>query len=102
LSGGILKLTVQMSPVGARAEPVRLQVKRSGRWQTLASAKIDPLSRTANFRLPRWNSAEDMPFRVSYRMDGDYFWEGTVRRDPVDKPSISVAVLSCLNDYGFP
>jgi alkaline phosphatase D len=35
LSGNILKLTAQMSLVGQRSEPVRLQVRRSGRWQTL-------------------------------------------------------------------
>jgi alkaline phosphatase D len=102
LSGNVLKLTAQMAPVGERSEPVRLQARRNGRWQTLASAKIDPLSRTATFRVPRWNPADDAPFRVLYRMDGDHTWEGTVRRDPVDQSRISVAVLSCLNDYGFP
>ena len=64
LSGNILKLTAQMAPVGERSEPVRLQARRNGRWQTLASAKIDPLSRAATFRVPRWNPAEDAPFRV--------------------------------------
>jgi alkaline phosphatase D len=102
LSGNVLKLTVQMSPVGERSEPVRLQVKRGSRWHTMASGRIDPLARTASFRIPRWNAAGDVPFRVLYRMNGDHTWEGTVRRDPVEKSKISVAVLSCLNDYGFP
>jgi alkaline phosphatase D len=35
-------------------------------------------------------------------MDRDHTWEGTIRKDPADKPKIVLAVLSCLNDFGFP
>ncbi|MBS1855299.1 MAG: alkaline phosphatase D family protein [Acidobacteria bacterium] len=101
-TGGVLKLTAQMAPVGDRSEPVHLQVRRNGRWRTLASSPIDPLSRTATFRVANWSSSADTPYRVSYRMDGDHSLDGVIRRDPVDAPKITTAVLSCLNDFGFP
>lgn len=102
LSRNILKLTAQMAPVGERAEPVHLQVLRNGQWQTVASAKIDSLARTATFRVAGWNAVDDVKYRIAYKMNGEHTFDGTVRRDPVHKPKITVAVLSCLNDYGFP
>ncbi len=102
LSRNVLKLTAQMAPVGERSEQVHLQLLRNGQWQTAASSKIDPLARTATFRLPNWNASADAKYRVTYKMDGDHAFEGTVRKDPVSKAKITVAVLSCLNDFGFP
>ncbi|MDQ6699239.1 MAG: alkaline phosphatase D family protein, partial [Acidobacteriota bacterium] len=98
----VLKLTAQMAPVGERSEPVRLEIQRAGRWQPAASARIDPLARTATFRLPGWKSSEEVKYRVAYQLEGEQYFEGTIRKDPVNKPKISVAVLSCLNDFGFP
>jgi alkaline phosphatase D len=35
-------------------------------------------------------------------MDGDQLFPGTIRKDPVKQEKITVAALSCLNDFGFP
>ncbi len=102
LSRNVLNLTAQMAPVGERTEPVHLEVRRGGRWQSVATAQIDALARTASFRLPNWDSRADVPYRVTYKMDGDRTFEGTIRKDPVKQEKITVAVLSCLNDFGFP
>jgi alkaline phosphatase D len=91
-----------MAPVENHSEPVRLQVQRNGAWKTVASSAIDPLARTATFRVPKWPSKEDVRYRAAYNLNGEHFLEGIVRRDPVDKPKIVVASLSCLNDFGFP
>ena len=101
LSRGVMKLTAQMAPVGQSPELVRLQIPRGAAWRTIASSPIDPLSRTAAFRVPKWPAA-DTPYRVAYKMDRDYYFEGSIPKDPVGKPKIVVAGLSCNNDFGFP
>jgi len=104
VSRGVMKLTAQMAPVGVGRERVHLQLQRgaAGKWRTVASSPIDPLARTATFRVPKWASGADAPYRIAYKMGRDYYFEGTIRKDPVDKPKIVVAGLSCNNDFGFP
>ncbi|MCA9075609.1 MAG: alkaline phosphatase D family protein [Planctomycetaceae bacterium] len=77
-------------------------------WTNVARSTIDPLSRTAHFRMKHWLDTEDVPYRLVYTMrttNGeltDHFYTGTVRRDPVDKPSISVAGFTGHKDTAFP
>lgn len=108
LSGGVLKLTAQMPPVGANDEQtVRLQVQRGGAWQTVGEEKIHPQARTATFRIAKWDDTKDVPYRVSYRLKtksggAEHHWPGTIRRDPVDKAELSVADISCNIHSIFP
>ncbi len=110
LSRNVLKLTAQMAPVGDEARRrVRLQIREAkGGWKDVASTTIDPLARTATFRIPGWDSTKDTPYRVLLNMadEGgkpvDYVWEGTIRKDPVTKPKIVVAAFTGNNDLGFP
>lgn len=110
LSRKVLKLTAQMAPVEKSANPVLLQIKDSpsARWRTIAKSPIDPLARTAAFRVPNWNDAKDTPYRVAYTMRDpggkprEYFYAGTIRKDPKDKPQIAVAAFTGNNDLGFP
>jgi alkaline phosphatase D len=109
LSAGVLKLTAQMPPLGRLDSPsVRLQTRKGTSWSTIATSRIDPHARTATFRIPRWNDRGDVPYRVAYALASrtgrteDHFWEGTVRRDPVEKPVITVADVSCNTHQAFP
>ena len=111
LSGGVLKMTAQMPPLGEQdAKEVRLQVRkaRGGAWTQVAVAKIHPLARTATFRVEKWDASRDTPYRVAYALLGadgrakDHSFEGTVRRDPVDKETIVVAAFTGNADYAFP
>jgi len=111
LSRGVLKMTAQMAPVGkADSQSVRLQVKEkdSSDWKTVAEEKIDKLARTATFRIENWDSSRDIPYRLAYALiepDGkpkDYYWLGTIRRQPLDKETIVVAGFTGNNDTGFP
>jgi alkaline phosphatase D len=110
LSRKVLKLTAQMPPVGA-SEPqtVRLEVERGrGTWVEVGRASIDPLARTATFRLANWDDGRDHPYRVVYALADrsgattDHAFHGTIRRDPVDKPQIVVAAFTGNYDLGFP
>jgi alkaline phosphatase D len=109
LSAGVMKLTAQMPPLGGQDSPsVRLQIRKGASWSTVAASRIHPDARTAAFRVPRWNDRADVSYRLAYALafrngrTEDHFWEGTVRRDPVDKPIISVADVSCNTHQGFP
>jgi len=104
LTGGVLKMTVQMPPLGPKdAKTVRLEVQKAGTWTPVATATIHPVARTATFRVPNWDATKDTPYRVAYAFEGkDHTWAGTVRKDPVDKESIVVAAFTGNADYGFP
>jgi phosphodiesterase/alkaline phosphatase D-like protein len=111
LSGGVLTMTAQMAPVGANdPQTVKLQVGdgQPGSYRTIAEAQIHPQSRTATFRVEKWNDKADVPYRVAYEQrlpDGrreEHSWPGTVRRDPVDRPVLTVADVSCNIHAAFP
>jgi phosphodiesterase/alkaline phosphatase D-like protein len=109
LSDGVMKLTAQMAPVGA-SEPqtVGLQFKRSGQWVDAPEVKIHPEARTATFRIDRWSASDDVEYRVRYTSRSktgrsqEHFWTGTVRRDPVDQPVLTVADVCCNIHATFP
>ncbi|MCI0461068.1 MAG: alkaline phosphatase D family protein [Gemmataceae bacterium] len=109
LSRGVLKMTAQMPPIG-KDEPqtVRLQIRGSKGWMTVAEEKIDPLARTATFRVPKWDDTRDVPYLLAYVLVGKdgrkdvVTYRGTVRRDPIHKDTLVVAGLSCNADYCFP
>ena len=109
LSNGVMKVTAQMPPLGAQDSPdVRLQIKPDTEWTTIGEARIHPEARTASFRIESWDAGRDMPYRLAYVQkltDGtqhEYFWTGTVRRDPVDASTLSVADISCNIHEAFP
>ena len=109
LSGGVMKLTAQMPPLGAQdSQVVRLQVRKASQWSTVGEARIHAEARTATFRVARWDDRKDVPYRLAYTLgftngrSEEHFWTGTVRRDPVDKPVITVADVSCNIHQAFP
>jgi len=110
LSEDVLKLTAQMPPLAsADNQNVTLEVFSDGNtWEDIAGASIDPMARTATFRVENWESDNDVPYRVAYSWSPDgrkpktYFYEGTVKKDPVDREEIVVAAFTGNNDLGFP
>jgi alkaline phosphatase D len=109
LSRGVMKLTAQMPPLGTQdSQAVRLQIKKGTRWSTIGESRIHPEARTATFRVAQWDDRNDVPYRLAYtsrfrtgRSD-EHFWDGTVRRDPVDKPVVTVGDVSCNTHQAFP
>lgn len=108
LSRGILKLSAQLAPLGPSRRPVRLLIARNGRWHPLATAEVDADARTATFRVPNWDASTEVPYRVECEALDDggrektFGFEGSIRKDPSDKPEIVVAAFTGNNDLGFP
>ncbi len=109
LSRGVMKLTAQMPPLGEKDSPsVRLQIRKGRKWTTIAEELIHPQARTATFRLENWDDKADVMYRVAYTMTSasgttqERYWAGTVRRDPVEQPMLTVADVSCNFHAAFP
>ncbi|MCG6921809.1 MAG: alkaline phosphatase D family protein [Acidobacteria bacterium] len=104
LSRGILKVTAQLAPLDEPTTVVSLEVRETGGdWRSVATAPVDPLARTATFRVADWDDSKDIPYRVFLHHGGEsHSWAGTVRRDPKTKPRLTVAAFTGNNDLGFP
>ncbi len=109
LSGGVLKLSAQLPPLGPRDETeAKFEVRDGAAWRTIASAQVHPEARVAVFRVEKWDATRDVPYRVTYALrdrDGGattHEWGGTIRRDPVDREQLSVADVSCNIHTIFP
>ena len=108
MSKGALKLTAQMAPVILNNQKVQFQIKEEGSWKTIQEMEIDRDARTATFKFEKWDESIDIPYKLSYQLDRGKnkteacFWEGTIRKDPVDKKEIVVAGFTGNSDLGFP
>lgn len=89
-----LKLTAQFYPLLAD-EPrlARLEIKKDDNWVEVAQSEIHELGWSAHFRVEDWDLTKDAEYRVLHSEKASY--QGIVRKDPVDKQTITVASLSC-------
>jgi alkaline phosphatase D len=106
LSKGKLKITAQLPPLSLASNPtVALETWNGSAWTNIATAPVDNTdnlsSYTATFSIPGWNDQVDTPYRLRVNIGGtDCTWSGTIRRDPVDKQEMVIAVTNCqrIND----
>lgn len=103
-----LKLMAFFVPMGeTENQNAELQVKSESGWKTVAKDQIETLSRSVLFRVENWNDQLDQDYRVIFEwnaVDGPSIatWEGTIRKDPIQKDTIVLAGLSCSNSDLFP
>ncbi len=89
-----LKLTAQCFPLKpGEPQDVRLEVRRGDAWEEVGRSVVHYPGWDAHFRVEHWDATRDHAYRV--RHGEAAVFEGLVRRDPANKPAISVAVLSC-------
>ncbi|HUT23921.1 MAG TPA: alkaline phosphatase D family protein, partial [Sumerlaeia bacterium] len=101
LSGGVLKMTAQMMPLGyADTRTAALEILDGDQWKEIGKSEIVRPGYTASFRVENWDATKDTPYRIRYDLiesglqaKGRH-WEGVVRRDPVEKPTIVVAAFT--------
>lgn len=108
LNKNILKLTAQLCPVEKiKGHKVTLEIKQGAHWKKIKEGNIDPLGRSAHFRIEQWKQSLDVAYRVRVAIPltkGDvvYFYEGTIAAEPVESDVLKMAVFSCNADFGFP
>ncbi len=86
----ILKLTAQLYPLADDdSRTVRLEVERDGEWVEIATTEVIEPGWTAPFRVEDWDDTKTHRYRVAHGPEARY--EGTIRRNPVDRDEIVVA-----------
>lgn len=101
LSRGTLKLTSQLMPLGRDlCDSVEFQLMDEDKWQTIAAAAVDTPSYTASFKIVNWTGSSDRKYRLMarYRFGNDHIntLTGTIKHDPIEKETLKVLSLSCI------
>ena len=48
------------------------------------------------FRIPDWPTEQDVPYRIGVSIGGEaFFHTGTIRREPIDRESLTIASITC-------
>ncbi|MBL4746385.1 MAG: alkaline phosphatase D family protein [Flavobacteriaceae bacterium] len=108
MSRNTVKLTAQMAPIDHPTKKVSLQLFKNDAWETISEMPIDKSARTAMFKLENWDDSADVKYRLVYLLEEashktvPHYWEGTIRKNPIDKKEISIAGFTGNNDLGFP
>lgn len=91
---GVLKLSAQLYPLKPD-EPRRviLELQNGDAWEKAAESPVVYPGWSAHFRIDDWDNTKTVGYRV--RLGDQSSFDGIIRRDPVDKPQIVVAALSC-------
>lgn len=101
VQNGVLKLTAQLTPVGDKdPDSLTLQLKQEGGWKDAATTKIVKPGYTATFRVEKWDSTKEVHYRVGYSCKPEdkviFYRSGVIKKDPVEKKSITLATLCCV------
>jgi len=99
----ILKMTAQFYPLAdGESRKAELQIKDGKKWKTAARTIISEqpynnqkkdLLWTAYFRVENWDSSKTVAYRI-VGIDGKATYEGSIRRDPIEKEEIVVAAFT--------
>jgi hypothetical protein len=91
---GTLNLTAHLYPLKPdEPREASLEFFRDNRWEPAATVPLSMPGWTAIFRIPGWDATRQVAYRVRHGAVASF--EGTIRRDPIDKDVIVVANMSC-------
>lgn len=99
---GVLKLTAQLVPLlpDEPREVVLEVAEADGVWREIGREPVLYPGWSAHFRVADWDPSKSVRYRVRHGEQSAF--EGLIRRDPIEKDEIVVAMLSCnsSNDRG--
>ncbi len=88
-----LKLTAQLYPLSANdSKTVGLEIEKDGEWTEVARTSVIEPGWTAPFRVGNWDDSKSWRYRVAHGTEA--FYEGTIRKNPIDKDEIVVAAFT--------
>lgn len=104
LSDGTLKLSAQCAPISNESNTVILWLKQLDGWQKVAESTIEALSRTALFRIEKWQYAHNVPYKVTLKLNEEksYDYNGIISAEPPNDKVLKLGLFSCNQDHGFP
>jgi len=90
---GTLKLSAQLYPLQqGESRDVQLSIEQDGSWQEIATQQVDTQHWMTTFRVDHWDDSKAATYRLTHK--GGARYEGTVRRNPIDKDEIVVAAFT--------
>jgi hypothetical protein len=93
----VMKMTAQLFPLYPKeTRDVRLELKKNGKWEEAAQAKVNDIGWSALFRMENWDETKDVPYRLRHGQNAVF--EGLIRKKPVNKDEIVVASLNCSSN----
>ncbi len=102
ISKGNLYMSTQLFPLGSgEGDEVSLEIERGMKWFEIAKGKTDRTAWVARLEVPNWKENKDIRYRVvtqAYDTNGklrSYAYYGTIRKEPKDKDTFTLAGLSC-------
>ncbi len=91
---GVLKLSAQLYPLKPdEPREAWLEVERDGKWVELLKVPVEYPGWSAHFRVEQWDATKTVKYRVRHAKTASF--EGSIRRDPIEKDTIVVANMSC-------
>jgi hypothetical protein len=91
---GVLKLTAQCFPLlPEEPKTVTLEFRERGKWVPFHEVPVQYPGWSAHFRVEGWDASKNVRYRV--RLGDLSSFEGTIRRDPVNKETIVLGSLNC-------
>jgi len=103
-TGNTLKLSAQFPPLGfGDSNTCELQFNKEDTWETVQEVNIEAPSYLALFKLTNFKEDDVVEYRVKYLNNGqDYYYEGSIKPEPVDKRNVSIAGFTCYQVMGVP
>jgi len=94
VSNSTLKLSAQLFPLYPdESREVRLEIKKGNKWFEIQKRKVNEIGWMTTFRVENWNTKKDINYRLKHGKNA--FFEGIIRKDPIDKNEIILAAFSC-------
>ena len=98
VQNNILKMTAQLYPLQeGESRTVRLEIRQGRKWKQIAEAPVIEQGWTALLRVEDWDSTKDVEYRVAHGEKA--FYEGTIKKDPINKDEIVVAAFTGNSIY---
>jgi len=95
---GVMKMTAQLFPLYPKeSREVSLELKQNGKWEKVATEKINDIGWSTLFRIENWDDSKDVEYRLRHGKNASF--EGLIRKNPKDKNEIVVGSLNCNSNH---
>ena len=94
VSDNVLKLTAQLFPLYPNeTRAISLHLFKENKWEEIQKITVNEIGWSGTFRIENWEDTKDVKYLIRHGSNASY--EGTIRKNPVDKNEFSFAALSC-------
>ncbi len=94
LSKNTLKLTAQLFPLyPEESRIVSLEFLDNNNWIEIDSKNINEIGWSTTFKIDNWDDSKDVRYRLKHGKEA--YFEGLIRKNPVDKDILTLAAFSC-------